>query len=124
MKLSELEDVMISAKSFQGIISEFYDLLLYSGTSAYDPLGSSQNVLHFPYMDKNVKFFDRMSHLFASRGCSPAVLIFVMNGESIKVHLHHLFWSCDMVIQVFWKGTDSLIQEVIGKHPLNCTLDK
>ena len=38
MKLLQLEDVMISAKSFQGIISKFYDLQLFSDNSAYDPL--------------------------------------------------------------------------------------
>lgn len=38
MKLPELEDVMIPAKSFQGIILKFFDLQLCSDTSAYEPL--------------------------------------------------------------------------------------
>lgn len=38
MKLPELEDVMIPAKSFQGIILKFFDLQLYPDTSAYEPL--------------------------------------------------------------------------------------
>lgn len=138
LRLSELEDAMISGRFCKGMITKFYDLLQYSVSSAYGPLkplwerdlGASFNQTEwtkicngiFPKCtsisihEQNFKFFHRIYFTpVRLQKMFPNSSDLCYKCKTHKGTFIHLFWSCDR-IQVFWKGVHSVIQEVIGKQ--------
>jgi len=136
--LSELKETIMSVNSFKGLISRLYTLLAYSDSSVYDSLkplwerdlgvqfgpdnwtricdGIFPKCTSISIHEQNFKFFHRiyftpvrLHKMFP--GCSDLCF----KCKTCKGTLFHVFWS-RVLIQPFWKGVHSAIQEITGKH--------
>ena len=140
MRLSELDNTIVLAKSPKGLISKIYTSLLYSDSSGCDSLkllwerdlevtfapvdwdkicsGIFPKCTSISIHEQNFKCFHRTYYTpVRLQNMFPDTSNLCYKCKTHKGTFIHVFWSCDH-IQTFWKGVHSVIQEVTGKQLL------
>lgn len=112
-ELSELENIIVSAKFPKGLISEIHAVLLHSDSSAYDALkrvwehdlgvtfsstdwtkirdGIFPKCTSISIHEQNSFSIGSILHLFTSRKCLQTLQTYVLSVKNIKVHLFICF---------------------------------